>query len=217
MPMLTVTVLGLSVGMIFGFALEKSRAFEPGLVVGQMQLRRFIMIKVWCSAIATALICVTLLGELGIVHLHPKPTQLTGDLVGGLLFGFGMALAGGCPAAVMAQFGAGYKDVWFTLAGGVAGIAAYAALEPALRPLLAETPGPATVADLSAMPPMAWAVAIDVALFACLVTLERLQPWTCDLGPEADGVVGESRRPAPPPAAGAREVEAVAAPPVPRG
>lgn len=214
MPMLTVTVLGLTFGIVFGFALEKSRAFEPGLVVGQMQLRRFVMIKVWFSAIATALICVTLLSELGIVHLHAKPANLTGDLVGGLLFGFGMVLAGGCPAAVMAQLGAGYKDVWFTLAGGVAGVAAYAALEPALRSLLAETPGPQTVADLSAMPPTAWAVAIDVAIFACLVTLERLQPWSCDLGPEADGVTEEGRR--PPRAAMAREADVVAAPPVPR-
>ena len=215
MPMLTVTVLGLSVGVIFGFALEKSRAFEPGLVVGQLQLRRFIMIKVWSSAIATAVLCVTLLGQLGIVHLHPKPALLVADLAGGLLFGFGMALAGGCPAAAMAQLGAGYTDVWFTLAGGVAGVAAYAALEPALRPWLAGSPGSPTVADLSAMPAIAWAVAIDVALFACLVTLERLQPWSCDLGPEADGVVEDRRRPAAR-AAAPGEPEPLAAPPLPR-
>ena len=212
MPMLTVAVLGLSLGLLFGFTLEKSRAFEPGLVVGQLQLRRFVMIKVWLSAIATALICVTLLDELGGVHLHPKPLLLFGDLAGGLLFGCGMALAGGCPAAVMAQFGAGYKDVWFTLAGGVAGVGAYAALEPSLRPLLAETPGLLSVSDLSAMPAIAWAVAIDVALFACLATLERLQPWTCDLGPDADGITGESRLP---PAAKPLDIGAMTAPPFP--
>ncbi|MEI7608280.1 MAG: YeeE/YedE thiosulfate transporter family protein [Rhodospirillaceae bacterium] len=195
MPMLTVTVLGLSVGAVFGFALEKSRAFEPGLVVGQVQLRRFVMVKVWLTALATALLCLTLLAGLGIVHLHPKPLALVGDLAGGVLFGFGMALAGGCPAAAMAQLGAGYKDVWFTLAGGVAGVAAYALLEPLLRPLLAAAPGAPTVAELFDMPAIAWAVAVDVALFACLVTLERLQPWTCDLGPDADGVHEEGMSP----------------------
>ena len=195
MPMLTVTVLGLSVGAVFGFALEKSRAFEPGLVVGQVQLRRFIMVKVWLTALATALLCLTLLAGLGIVHLHPKPLALVGDLAGGLLFGFGMALAGGCPAAAAAQLGVGYKDVWFTLAGGVAGVAADGGLEPLLRPLLAAAPGAPTVAELFDMPAIAWAVAVDVALFACLVTLERLQPWTCDLGPDSDGVHDEGRRP----------------------
>ena len=190
MPILTAIVLGLSVGAIFGFALEKSRAFEPGLVVGQFQGRRFIMIKVWFTALATALISLALLSELGIVHLHPKPVLLFGDLAGGLLFGAGMALAGGCPAAAMAQLGAGYKDVCFTLAGGVAGVAAYALLEPPLRPLLAGPPGPLTLSEISAMPSIAWAVAFDVAIFACLVTLERLQPWACDLGPNADGITG---------------------------
>jgi hypothetical protein len=29
-------------GIVFGFALEKSRVFEPGIIVGQMQLRNFI-------------------------------------------------------------------------------------------------------------------------------------------------------------------------------
>ena len=192
MPMLTVAVLGLTVGMLFGFALEKSRAFEPGLVVGQLQWRRFIMMKVWFSAIATALLALTLLGNLGLVHLHPKPMRLWADLGGGVLFGLGMALAGGCPASLMAQFGAGYKDVWFVLAGGVAGVAAYAGLEPSLRPLLPDSVAPLTMTDISAMPATAWAVAADVALFACLITLERLQPWTCDLGPEADGLADEA-------------------------
>ena len=197
MPLLTATVLGLSVGLFFGFALEKSRAFEPALVVGQFQGHRFTMVKLWGSAVATALLCVTLLSETGLIHLHPKPVSLFGDLAGGLLFGAGMVLAGGSPAAAAAQLGAGYKDVWYTLAGGVAGVAAYALLEPALRPLLAASPGAQTIADLSSVPKSAWAVAVDVALFACLVTLERLQPWRRDLGPDADGTCEDRRRPMP--------------------
>ena len=63
------------------------------------------------------------------------------------------------------------------------------------RPLLAAAPGAPTVAELFDMPAIAWAVAVDVALFACLVTLERLQPWTCDLGPDSDGVHDEGQRP----------------------
>ena len=30
-------VVGLAMGIVFGFALEKSRVFEPGVIVGQMQ------------------------------------------------------------------------------------------------------------------------------------------------------------------------------------
>ena len=40
-------IVGIAMGIVFGFALEKSRVFEPGIIVGQMQLRNFIMLKVF--------------------------------------------------------------------------------------------------------------------------------------------------------------------------
>ena len=51
---LTFAILtGVAMGVAFGFALEKSRVFEPGVIVGQMQLRNFIMLKVFLTAVAT--------------------------------------------------------------------------------------------------------------------------------------------------------------------
>ena len=46
-------LIGIAMGIAFGFALEKSRVFEPGMIVGQMQLRNFIMLKVFLTAVAT--------------------------------------------------------------------------------------------------------------------------------------------------------------------
>ena len=48
--------LGLATGIVFGFALEKSRVFEPGIIVGQMQLRSFIMLKIFLAAVVTGLV-----------------------------------------------------------------------------------------------------------------------------------------------------------------
>ncbi len=55
---------GILMGIVFGFALEKSCVFEPGIIVGQMQLRNFIMLAGsfsplspparWCSPCSTA-------------------------------------------------------------------------------------------------------------------------------------------------------------------
>ena len=199
MTILIALLSGLVFGVAFGFLLEKSRVFEPGVVVAQMQLRNFILIKVWFSAIVTILIVVTLLRELGIVTLHPKPVLLIGDLVGGLLIGTGMTLAGGCPAMIMAQIGAGYRDAWFVVLGGLAGLAAYLTLELLLRPLPADGPGPLTLAGLSGTPFPALAVAVGVGLFACVIALERLRPWRLDLGAQDDGIhhdrPGSPRRP----------------------
>ncbi len=188
MLLVTALTLGLVNGLALGFLLEKSRAFEPGMVVGQMQLRNLILVKVWFSAIATALIAVTLLHELGLVTLHPHPIHMAADIVGGLLVGTGVTLAGGCPAMIMVQIGAGYRDAWFVVLGGVAGSVTFLAVEPLLRPLLTGGPGPLTWCDILALPRPALAVALSVALFACIMAMERLRPWRLDLGPRADGV-----------------------------
>lgn len=45
-------LIGLLMGTVFGFALEKSRVFEPGVIVGQMQLSNFIMLKGFLSAVS---------------------------------------------------------------------------------------------------------------------------------------------------------------------
>lgn len=100
-------VLGLAMGLVFGLALEKSRVFEPGIIVGQFQPRNFILFKVFLSAVATGLVVLAVLDSLGLVTLHPKATIFAGNAVGGLLLGAGLAIAGACPGTVLAQIGAG--------------------------------------------------------------------------------------------------------------
>jgi len=194
MAILQAAALGLAFGVAYGFVLEKSRVFEPGIVIGQMQLRNFTLIKVWLTAIVTALLGVTLLNELDILQLQPKPAVYVADIVGGLIGGIGLTLAGGCPAMVMAQIGAGYRDALWTLFGGLTGAAVLTLTEPTLRPWLGEDAGNLTVADVSTMPFVAWGVAAIVVLFACIMVLERLRPWRLDLGANADGL---HERPAP--------------------
>src|SRR3546814_7801523 len=50
MSVISAILIGLAMGLVFGFALEKSRVFEPGIILGQMQLRNFTMLKVFLSA-----------------------------------------------------------------------------------------------------------------------------------------------------------------------
>ena len=70
---LTVAILvGLLMGIVFGFALEKSRVFEPGIIVGQMQMRSFIMLKVFLTAVATGAVVLAVLNGFGWVKLLPK-------------------------------------------------------------------------------------------------------------------------------------------------
>ena len=113
-------VIGLLMGIVFGFALEKSRVFEPGMIVGQMQLRNFIMLKVFLTAVATGAVVLAVLNGFGFVKLQPKAALYAADVVGGLILGAGIALAGACPGTTLAQIGVGYRDAMFTLVGGLA-------------------------------------------------------------------------------------------------
>jgi len=181
-------LLGLAMGVAFGFALEKSRVFEPGMIVGQMQMRNFIMLKIFLTAVATGLVVLAVLNGLDIVKLSPKATIYGADIVGGLVLGAGIALAGACPGTVAAQIGAGYRDSWFTLAGGMLGVTVFIYAEPLLKPiLLAGGPGKLTLNSVTGLPFWPLALVSAVILVAGLVALEKWRPWRSDLGANVDG------------------------------
>jgi hypothetical protein len=181
-------LIGTVMGVIFGFALEKTRVFEPGMIVGQMQLSNFIMLKVFLTAVATGAVALAVLNGFGIVSLQPKAAIYTADLVGGALLGIGIALAGACPGTVLAQAGVGYRDALFTLAGGLCGAVAFSYAEPSLRgPLLSGGGGKITAADLTGIPYWTLALGLAAVLAAGLVVLERWRPWRNELGRDVDG------------------------------
>src|SRR3990172_652247 len=101
MSVLIAVLIGLAMGLVFGLALEKSRVFEPGIIVGQMQLRNFIMLKVFLTAVATGAVVLAVLNGFGYVKLQPKPALYAADIVGGLLLGVGITLAGACPGTTL--------------------------------------------------------------------------------------------------------------------
>ena len=189
MSLFTAILTGLAMGVVFGFALEKSRVFEPGMIVGQMQLRNFVMLKIFLSAVVTGLVILAVLYGFGFVKLHPKGTLFIADIAGGLLLGAGITLAGACPGTVAAQIGAGYKDSWFTLAGGILGALVFAYLEPALAPLLKlADAGKLTLDIVTGLPFWLLALGFAALLAGFLVWLERKTAWRDEMGPNGDGL-----------------------------
>lgn len=193
-------------GIAFGFLLEKSRVFEPGIIVGQMQFRSFIMLKVFLTAVATGAVVLAALNGLGMVKLHPKAALYAADIVGGLLLGIGIALAGACPGTALAQIGVGYRDALFTLVGGLCGALAFSYLQPSLAgTFLAAGQGKITFDQLLGVPYWIAALAVAAVLAVIVALLERWRPWRTEIGPDADGDLGK------PPEASPRAVRALPA------
>ncbi len=188
MSVLTAVLIGLASGVIFGFALEKSRVFEPGVIVGQMQLRNFLMLKIFLAAVITGLIVLAVLNGAFGTKLYLKPLLFRADLVGGLILGAGIALAGACPGTSMAQIGAGYRDAWFVVLGGIAGAMAYGYFSEPLTALLPDKGEVISFDRMLGLPFWVVALALAAILTASLVVLERMTSWRDEVGADVDGL-----------------------------
>jgi hypothetical protein len=127
-------IWGAAFGVVFGFLLHKGGATKYDVIVGQLLLDDFTVVKIMLSAVLTGMIGVHLMKRFGWVELHVKPGSLGTNVVGGLIFGVGFAVLGYCPGTIAGAVGNGYLDA---MAGGLAGIwigtGVFAALYPGLK------------------------------------------------------------------------------------
>ena len=191
-------LLGLAMGAAFGFLLEKARVFEPAVILGQFQMKSFLMLRVFLAGVAAGLVVLAVMTGFGWATLAPKALLPMADIAGGLVLGVGIALAGACPGTVLAQIGAGYKDAWFTLLGGILGATAFTYAEPTLRPVLQMAgQGRLTLDTVTGVPFWILALGFAAVLVAALVGLERWRSWRQEIGEDADGLM-PPREAAPP-------------------
>lgn len=112
---------GIVFGLVFGFLLQKGGVAKYNVLVGQLLLEDFTVIKVMLSAIAVGSIGVFVMHHMGMVKLHLKPTKIGAQSIGGLVFGGGFALAAYCPGTGAAAIGQGSWDALLVAAGLVVG------------------------------------------------------------------------------------------------
>jgi len=118
-------LLGLITGILFGFLLQKGRVAKFPVIVGQFLLRDWTVARIMLTAIAVGSIGVYVLVSTGAAALHVKPALLGGVILGGLLFGAGIALFGYCPGTSVAACGEGRRDAMVGVAGMLFGAFAY--------------------------------------------------------------------------------------------
>jgi hypothetical protein len=168
-------ILGLIVGFFFGFLLQRGGVSEHDVILGQLLLTDFTVVKVMLSAVITGMLIVHTLRSLGLGQLHPKPGSVGTSVVGGLLFGVGFAVLGYCPGTAVAAVGQGGLDALF---GGVTGILIGSGLFAAAYPRLAKGIlskgyfGGVTLPELFKVNPWVVVVPAAVLLTALLAWLE---------------------------------------------
>lgn len=120
-----VATLGFAAGAVFGATSQRTNFCTMGAVSDMVNLQDYRRFRAWLLAIAVAMAASEALHLAGVVDLG-RSIYLTpslgwlGAVTGGLLFGFGMTLSGGCGLRTLVRLGAGnLKSVVVVLILGV--------------------------------------------------------------------------------------------------
>ncbi len=169
--------LALVFGFVFGFLLQKGLVCYYDVILGQLLLEDFTVLKVMLTATVTGMIGVYAMRAAGWVKLHKKAGSLGTSIPGPLIFGIGFGTLGYCPGTAVGAVGHGALDA---LIGGVLGITIGAGLYAAAYPKLKQRVlkigsfGDKTLIDVVPVR-NPWAVIVPVAILilAFLFALEH--------------------------------------------
>ena len=167
------------VGFLFGFFLQK------GDLCGASAFSEVLLMKDWRKVfgvwvvVATSMVGFAVLDGLGWVQLAPKPLLWVNYLIGGLVFGVGTVLAGGCVSGCLFKAGAGNLNSMVGLLGMFFGIAVVeygplrAAFQSAQKTFVVKAAdgGPVTLSSVLGVP--FGILAVVIALVTLVVAVVR--------------------------------------------
>lgn len=162
-------------GLAFGFLLQKGGVGNYHILIGQLLLQDFTVVKVMLSAILVGMVGIFTLHRFAKVNLHLKPTRIGPNIIGGLIFGAGFALIGYCPGTVAAALGQGNYDGLFAMGGLVLGSFVYAEASKKLKASVEKwgDKGKVMLPDLLRIPRGAFVPGFALLLVAALFALDR--------------------------------------------
>jgi hypothetical protein len=128
--------LGLLIGIGFGLLLQKGAVTRYDIIMGQLLLTDFTVVKIMLTAVITGMIGIYAMHTRGWVQLHPKSGAIGTSVLGGLVFGVGFAILGYCPGTVAGAVGQGSMDaLWGGVVGLIIGTWLYALAYPKIKSL----------------------------------------------------------------------------------
>lgn len=165
-------------GLAFGFLLQKGGVGKYNVLLGQLLLQDFTVVRIMMSAVVVGMVGVFTLHHFAKVNLHLQPTRIGAQIIGGSIFGAGFALIAYCPGTGAAALGQGSWDVLFGIAGLVAGSYLFAEMSAWLKRTVGKwgDKGKLMLPDLLHLPRLPFAFGLAALLTAFLYFLDRAIP-----------------------------------------
>lgn len=146
-------VKALVLGLLFGWSLHKAGLTHYARIVNVYRFRDMTVMRFMLTALVVGAFAIQAGVALGFAASAPiPPTSTLANVLGGVVFGIGMATAGFCPGTIVAEAGEGRLDAWVAgLSGLVVGAIVFGLLQPVIMPTLARVGalGRVTLASLA--------------------------------------------------------------------
>lgn len=166
-------VKALVLGLLFGWSLHKAGLTHYARIVNVYRFRDMTVMRFMLSALVVGAFAIQAGIDLGLAASAPiPPTSMLANVVGGVVFGVGMATAGYCPGTIVAEAGEGRLDAWVAgLSGLLVGAMVFGLLQPVIMPPLARVGalGRVTFASLAGASP--WLVLLVFGQIVVLVLI----------------------------------------------
>ncbi|PJA96596.1 MAG: transporter [Ignavibacteriales bacterium CG_4_9_14_3_um_filter_34_10] len=130
------TILILILGFLFGSILQYAKLNRYNTISGLATIENFAVAKAIAVAIGTGIILINIEIGLGLASYHIKPLILGGVILGGFIFGSGMAILGYCPGTLPVSLGEGSLDALIGIIGGLFGGLIYTLVLPSIQGIL---------------------------------------------------------------------------------
>lgn len=130
--------VGLAIGLLFGALTHRTNFCTMGAIADAVSFEDYGRARAWLLAIGVAIVGAQALQLLGLVDLNASiyigaNLNWLGSVIGGLIFGFGMVLASGCPGRNLARVGGGDLKALIVLV--IVGLVAYMTLRGITGPV----------------------------------------------------------------------------------
>ena len=167
-------LLGFLIGIGFGFLLDRGGATDFNIIVNQLLLKDFRVLKIIFTAIITGMIGVHLIVRYLPPELQPKSCQWKPIIIGGLIFGVGFAVLGLCPGTAAGAMGTGAVHAVFGVIGMLLGAGIFASVYTHIEDFMGESDlGPVTIPESLSINKWWVILAFSIILSTIMYLLER--------------------------------------------
>lgn len=118
-------ITGLLLGAVLGFVFQRGRFCVTGAFRDLFTIRSSRWFTAFMVIVAVQSVGVFALDAAGVIDLAPETFPWLGTIIGGLIFGFSIVLAGGCATGTYYRAAEGLVGSWFALIFYIVGAAAF--------------------------------------------------------------------------------------------